>query len=311
MKKFIYTLVFAVLAVFVSSCNEDDKGTEYPGNIIIHGDVFHLKLFRADATADSNTKKKARFYAFSGGSNNDLSAMNPTDWTYEMWIKVSRDARIGDPNAVDAVEANGDCISMRSGNFEMYLIQDDDADFAIKYARLNLQDEQLLSISTVNSTEKLTFDKWFHIAVSRNSTDNMVKIYLNGKLSASSTDPLFAQPVNDKWLQFNYIYRNGNFTNFFVGSMKNIRVSTIDRYPAEFTPPFPPQFTDNFVVDDNTLLQLDLEKNLTPFDDTSSNYPDYNKIEIKGFYNPYYIKLHNNYVSWDTEIIEEYPASGY
>ena len=311
MKKIIYFIAILFIGSFTTSCNDDDKGTEYPGNIIIRGDVFHLKLLGVDVNADSDTKKKARFYAFSGGSNNDLSAMNPTDWTYEMWIKVSHDARVGDSEAIDAVTANGDCISMRSGNFEMYLVQDDDADFAIKYARLNLQDEQLTAISTVDSTEKLTFGEWFHIAVTRNSTDNMVKIYLNGKLSASSTDALFTQPVNDKWLQFNYIYRNGNFTNFFKGAMKNIRVSDVDRYPAEFTPPFPPQFTENFVVDSNTILQLDLEKNLTPFSNTSSNYPDYNKIEIKGLYNPYYIKLHNSYVSWDTEIIEEYPVSGY
>jgi len=317
----IYKSIFTIfiLGLIILSCNKEDDRSEYPGNIIIHGDTFHLKLLGVEDDASVETKKKNRFYAYSGSDDDDLSAISNENWTYEMWIKVPHGAKIGDRVNPDDVVPVGACISSRVNGFELYLIEDDNADYAIKFGRLDMEDFQIDAMDSKDATENLFFDKWTHVAISRSSTDNNAKLYINGKLAASSTEPTWLIPSNDKWLQFNYFYRNGNFSNFFKGAMKNIRVSKIDRYPEEFTPNFDLRYNEiindageveDIGVDDDTLLQLDLEKDLTAFEEGHIYHPFYNKIKIKGNYS-YYIKLHRDYFSWDTEIVEEYPVTGY
>ena len=319
MKTIKYILVLFILGLFINSCKEENL-EEYPGNIIIHSDVLHMVLHGPDNDAPAQTKRNARFYAYSGGSDYDLSAMSPTDWTYEMWIKVPNDAMIGDRTISNSTDAGGAFISERAKNFELYLVDDDDADFAIKYNRMSIDGVAIDSMCSHNSSVNLSFDTWTHVAISRASSDGLAKFYINGKLIDSSDDPLWIQPVNDTWLQFNYVYRNGEFLNMFKGEMKNIRVSTIDRYPTEFTPELYVRYNEtvdsegNIIeheIDENTLLQLNLEKNLTPFDEGSSNYKNFNKIEIKGFYDPYYIKIHKTLFSWQGDIVDEYPITGY
>jgi len=319
MKTLKYILIILSLGIFVNSCKEEIL-EDYPGNIIIHSDVLHMVLNGPDDDAPSTTKKSARFYAFSGGSDFDLSALNPTDWTYEMWIKVAPNAMIGDRTIANSTNAGGSFISERANNFEMYLVDDADADFAIKYNKMNVEGVKIDSMCSYNSSVNLSFDTWTHVAISRSSADGLAKFYINGKLIDSRDDSLWTQPVNDTWLQFNYIYRNGEFSNFFKGEMKNIRVSTIDRYPTEFTPELYVRYNETadaegniteHDIDEYTLLQLNLERNLTPFDEGSSNYKYFDKIEIKGFYDPYYIKVHKTLFSWQGDIIDEYPVTGY
>jgi hypothetical protein len=319
MKTLKYILIIFSIGIILNSCKEEIL-EDYPGNIIIHSDVLHMVLNGPDDDEPSSIKRNARFYAFSGGSDFDLSALNPTDWTYEMWIKVAPNAMIGDRTIPNSTEAGGSFISERANNFEMYIVDDTDADFAIKYNKMNVEGVKVDSMCSHNASENLSFDTWVHVAISRSSSDGLAKFYINGKLIDSRTDPIWIQPVNDTWLQFNYIYRNGAFSNFFKGEMKNIRVSTIDRYPTEFNPELYVRYNETIDsegiitehdIDEFTLLQLNLERNLTPFDESSSNYPNFNKIEIKGFYNPYYIKVHNTLFTWQGDIIDEYPITGY
>jgi hypothetical protein len=86
------------------------------------------------------------------------------------------------------------------------------------------------------------------------------------------------------------MYRAQNM-NFFVGSFDLYRVSKIDRYPTNFTPNRDVKYT----VDDNTLLQLNLDKHLTAFVPATA----FDKIEIFGSYT-YFIKLHNT-VLWEVD----------
>jgi len=318
--KTLHTLLIILIVGFsLYSCKEE-KLEDYPGNIIIHSDVLHLILNGPDNEESAATKKNARFYAYSGGSDNDLSSLPAEDWTYELWIKVTPDAMIGDRANSNSTEAGGSFISERAKNFELYLVNDDNADFSIRYNRMDVNGLTIASMCSSEASENLSFNEWAHVAISRSSTDGLSKFYINGKLIESSDDPIWIQPVNDTWLQFNYVYRNGAFLNYFKGEMKNIRVSSIDRYPSEFTPDVYVRYNEtvdtdgNIVeheVDEFTLLQLNLEKELTPFDESSPYYEDFDKIEIRGAYDPYYIKLHRKLFTWEGEIIDEYPVTGY
>jgi hypothetical protein len=331
MKIYKYIIIGFVLGLFTMSCSKDDNSTEYPGNIIIHGDITNMELL------DNNGDPKARFHAFSGGSSNDLSVLDGENWTYELWIKVDRHTLIGEKSSFDAETGElikkpyGSCISERINNFEMYLIEDDDADFAIEYNSLNIDNEPEAIMTSDQSSVNLSFNQWAHIAISRSSTDGIAKFYINGVLIDSSNDPIWKQLAdNDKKLNFNCMERDDTFKYFFRGGMNNIRVSTIDRYPTEFTPNYNLSYgqqvdaegngvfeTDDQGrkvavndIDDETLLQLNLDNNLIDFAESSSNFGVYKKVRILGRYT-YYIKIHNNYFGWDKNIEDEYPVTGY
>lgn len=286
--KYLFPILTLVSLIFVS-CDEECEPV-YPGTIVQIDTVFVKGANLTYPTFSGSDTRDDRFYAFSGSSDTDLSSMNAEDWTYETFIKVDPDALIGDRNALQGKDAGGACIMERGRIFELYLIDDDNADFAIQFNALNGDNEAVGTMRSNETGDNLKFNEWVHVAISRSSSDGTTKFYINGKLIDSSTDDVWIQPVNDTWLDFNYMYRGGNL-NFFKGSMDNIRVSYNDRYPAPFTPN---QF-ERFVLDNNTLLQLDLDNNLTPFDPPT----DFDKVDIKGVYS-YYIKVINT-VYWTSE----------
>jgi hypothetical protein len=295
MKIYNYILIILILGVFTNSCTEEDEGPTYPGQIIIHGATY---INMPGSLTNSSTM---RMYAFSGSHENDMSSMSGEDWTYELWIKVDPNALIGDRNAPSGITAGGACISERRYNFELYLIDDADADYAIKYGKLNSNDDlHAASMQSNESSLNLQFNEWVHVAISRSSDDGIAKFYINGVLIDSSSDPVWIQPVNDKWLDFNYMYRGGSM-NFFQGSMENIRVSYIDRYPE----PFSIDRLIEYPFDEHTLLQLNLNKRLTAFNPAN----DYDKIQIEGIYD-YYIKVHNTN-TWTSEEDQYLPLGDY
>lgn len=272
-----------------TSCEEECEAV-YPGTIVQIDTVFVKGANLTYPTFSGSDTSDDRFYAFSGGKDTDLSSMNAEDWTYETFIKVDPGAMIGIKDSLQGKNAHGACIMERGRIFELYLIEDNNADFAIQFNALNEDNEAIGTMTSDDSNVNLKFNEWAHVAISRSSSDGTAKLYINGKLINSSTDDVWIQLVNDTWLDFNYMYRGGNM-NFFKGAMDNIRVSYNDRYPAPFTPN---QF-ERFVLDNNTFLQMDLDNNLTPFDPPT----DFDKVEIKGVYE-YYIKVINT-VFWTSE----------
>lgn len=289
MKKIKFFIAISIIGSLLTSCTEEALPV-YPGTIIKIDTVFVKGVNLTYPTFTGSDTAADRFYAFSGGAATDLSSMSGEDWTYETWIKVDPDALIGDPNENSGATAAGATIMERGRNFELYLVTDTDADFAIKYNRLDTNNLATGTMESSNSSVNLKFNEWAHVAISRSSTDSTAKFYINGVLIDSSTDALWIQPVNDTWLDFNYMFRGGNI-NFFKGSFDNIRVSYNDRYPAAFKP----NQYERFPVDSNTLLQMDLDENLTPFDPVD----DFDKVEIKGIYT-YFIKVVNT-VYWTSE----------
>lgn len=290
MKLFKFICFLIILgSLTITSC-EREALPVYPGTIVQIDTVFVKGANLTYPTFTGSDTNDDRFYAFSGSSSTDLSTMSGEDWTYELWIKVDPDALLGDANEPSGTTAKGATISERGRNFELYLIGDTNADYAVKYNRLDNDNLPLGTMETSNSNLNLKFTEWVHVAISRSSSDGIAKFYINGKLIDSSADPLWIQPVNDTWLDFNYMYRGGNI-NFFKGSLDDIRVSYIDRYPSDFEP----NHFERFVFDSKTLLQLDLDNNLTAFDPVTN----FDKIEVKGEYS-YFIKVINT-VFWTSE----------
>ena len=289
MKLFKYFLLpVALISLMFTSCNECEP--VYPGTIVQIDTVFVKGANITYPTFSGSDTSDDRFYAFSGSSDTDLSSMNEGDWTYETFIKVDPEALIGDRTAQSGKDAGGACIMERGRIFELYLIDDANADFAIKFNSLNGDNEAVATMQSDETGDNLEFNEWAHVAISRSSSDGTTKFYINGKLIDSSTDDVWLQPVSDTWLDFNYMYRGGNM-NFYKGSFDNIRVSYNDRYPSPFTP----NQLERFVLDNNTFLQMDLDNNITPFDPVT----DFDKVEIKGVYS-YYIKVINT-VFWTSE----------
>jgi len=290
MKLFKFIFFFALLGSFTMTSCEREALPVYPGTIIqidtvlVKGANLTYPTFTGSDTSDD------RFYAFSGSSSTDLSSMSGEEWTYELWIKVDPDALIGDASEPSGQTAGGACISERARIFELYLIEDSNADYAIRYNRLDADNLPVGTMESGNSSINLKFDEWVHVAISRSSDDGLAKFYINGKLIDSSSDTLWVHPVSDTWLDFNYMYRGGNM-NFFKGSFDDIRVSYIDRYASEFEP----NHFERHIVDNNTVLQMDLDNNLTAFDPVN----DFDKVEIKGIYS-YYIQVVNT-VFWTSE----------
>ncbi len=290
MKIFKLIILLAILSGITFSSCEREALPVYPDvivqidTVLVKGRNLTYPTFSGSDTADD------RFYAFSGGNTDDLSSLSEEDWTYETWIKVDPNALIGDGTIAAGKDADGATVLDRGRNFEIYLIDDSNADFALKYNKLDSDNNPTATMQSDNSAINLSFDEWIHVAISRSLSDNTAKFYINGSLIDSSTDELWKQPVNNTWLGFNYMYRGGN-KNFFKGSLDNIRVSKIDRYPSAFTP----DHFERYPMDSNTLLQMDLDNILTPFDPVT----DFDKVEIKGVFD-YYIKVINT-VSWTSE----------
>jgi len=294
MKKISFLIIFSLLVLSMSRCKKKDL-PEYPGSLIKHG-LVNIVMPGTDIN-----NPDLRMYAFSGNHQNDLSSLPEGDWTYELWINVDPDALIGNKDAINGLYAGGACIGERRHNFELYLINDPDADFAIKYGKLHdADDNQVASMQSDQAVENLHFNEWIHVAISRSSTDGVAKFYINGKLIDSSTDQVWKQPVSDTWLDFNYMFR-GSAMHFFKGGMDNVRLSTVDRYPNEFTP----DRTKPYVVDQYTLLQLNLDEHLRAFSPPN----DFDKIEVLGYYD-YFIKVHKDN-SWHHEPDTYLPLGDY
>jgi len=294
MKKLLFSILTINLVLLTHSCKKKNL-TEYPGSLIVHG-LVSLNMPGSDINDPD-----LRIYAFSGSHQDDLSSLPEGDWTYELWIKVDPDAIIGNRDARSGVYAGGACIGDRRHNFELYLINDDDGDYAIKYGKLQAGDDlQAASMQSDGATENLHFDEWVHVAISRSSSDGIAKFYINGKLIDSSTDPVWMQAQSDTWLGFNYMYRGSNM-DFFKGSMDNIRLSTVDRYPNEFTP----DRETPLIVDTNTLLQLNLDENVTEF----SPQNNFVKLKVLGTYD-YYVKSSKSNI-WEHEPDTYLPLGDY
>ncbi|RLD52402.1 MAG: hypothetical protein DRI94_03270 [Bacteroidetes bacterium] len=188
--------------------------------------------------------------------NDSYNKLDVSDnWTYEAWVKV------------DSYNSNDWSVIMdRRTVFSLYLINDADADFALRFVTRDGSDNIGASLRSDNSSVNLEFNKWFHVAVSFDGI--YARLFLNGKLIEESNDNLFNLSSSSNALNIGARYW-GTYSRYINGKIDEIRLSDTARFIQEFCP-------DRFEVykdDNNTQLLLNLQYGTgTSLFDASHNF---------------------------------------
>ncbi len=205
-------------------------------------------VFFADSYSNTGVVQvgKTIFLDFDGDDsffvNDSYDKLDVSDnWTFEARIKV---------NSYN----NGDwsVIADRRGVFSFYLIDDTDADFALRFAVRDASDNIIASVRSDNSNLNLELNKWYHTAVSFDGTT--ARMFINGQIIDESTDANFILTGSTNALNIGARYW-GSYSRYFNGQIDEIRLSDTARYTQEFCP-------DIFNVlqnDDKTRLLLNLQ----------------------------------------------------
>ena len=173
-------------------------------------------------------------------SNNDFDISST--YTIEAWVKV--DSKVSNTYPV---------IMDRKTVFSLFLIDDTNGDYAIKFAARDNSGNIIASVQSDAAPINLSFDEWVHVAITR--ANNTTKLYLNGQLTDSSNDSDFGLTASTNALNIGARYWNG-YGRYIDGKIDNIRISDVSRYPGNFTP----DILETYVADTNTRLLLALDE---------------------------------------------------
>ena len=170
---------------------------------------------------------------------NDLDV--DSSWTFETWAEV------------DSYNDNDWSVIMdRQTVFSLYLINDYDADFAVRFAVRNSSGDIIASLRSDSSDVNLQLGQWFHVAVSFDGTT--ARLFINGNLVDEEANPNFILTHSTNALNFAARYWGG-YSRYLTGRLDEIRVSDVARYTDNFCPD---RFAE-FTKDDNTRLLLHLD----------------------------------------------------
>ena len=171
---------------------------------------------------------------------NDLDVSS--DWTFETWVKVNNFHPTSDY----------DVIMDRRTVFSMYLISDNNADYAIRFVSRTSNGGINASLRSDNSNQNLNFGDWVHVAATR--TGGVARLFINGEQVASTVDSDFELTPSTNAINFGARYW-GSYDRHLVGELDEIRISNTARYTTNFTPDRSTQFTPD--ANDVLLLHLD------------------------------------------------------
>ncbi len=171
----------------------------------------------------------------------DLDVSN--EWTFETWVKVNNFHPTSD----------FDVIMDRRTVFSMYLISDNNADYAIRFVSRASNGNYNASLRSDNSSQNLNFGDWVHVAATR--TGGVARLFINGQLVDSSVDADFALTPSTNAINFGARYW-GSYDRHLVGELDEIRISNTARYTSSFSP----SRSNQFSPDANTVLLLHLDE---------------------------------------------------
>ncbi len=174
-------------------------------------------------------------------SDDDLDVSN--NWTIETWLKVR-----------SYTDNTWSVIMDRRNVFSFYLINDADADYAVKFAVRDDNDAIIASVQSDNSQLNMSFNRWYHVAVSYDGS--VARLFINGYQVASSTDPDFNLTASSKALNIAARYWSNGYERYLNGFLDEIRISDIARYRSDFVP----DRYGRFEPDDDTRLLLHLDE---------------------------------------------------
>ncbi len=174
---------------------------------------------------------------------NQLDVQN--NYTLESWVKI---------NSLNTT-SDFDIIMDRKGVFSLYLIDDYNGDYAIRYVVRDSNNGIVASLRSDSGSINLAFANWVHVAVSYNG--NKASLFLNGKEVNSAVDSNFALPKSTKAINFGARYWNA-YERYMIGEMDEIRISNIPRYSTGNQ--YNPYRINQHVPDNNTQLLLHLDE---------------------------------------------------
>ncbi len=161
-------------------------------------------------------------------------------WTIETWCEV------------DSYTDNGwNVILDRRNVFSLYLLNDYDSDFAIRFVKRDNSDNIVASLRSDSSDVNLQLGQWFHVAVQYDGTT--AKLFINGTLVDESTED-FSLASSTNYLNIGARYW-GSYSRYLEGRLDEIRISDVARYDNGFCP----NRFSKFPKDDNTRLLLHLD----------------------------------------------------
>ncbi|MEA2043009.1 MAG: C10 family peptidase [Bacteroidota bacterium] len=161
------------------------------------------------------------------------------NWTIETWFEI------------DSYSGSWDVITDRKTVFSMYLIDDSNSDFAVRFVARDSNGNIIASLSSETNSD-LSFQEWIHIAISRDGSTT--KMFLNGIEVAQSTDTDFSLSATTNALNIGARYWSG-YERYIDGRIDELRISDIARYNSNFCP-------DRFYryqKDDNTRVLLHMD----------------------------------------------------
>ena len=170
---------------------------------------------------------------------NDLDV--DSAWTFEAWVEVD-----------DYQDNDWSVIMDRRKVFSLYLINDYDADFAVRFAVRDASDNIVASLRSDSSDVNLSLGQWFHVAVSYDGTT--ARLFINGKQVDESQSSAFVLSHSTNALNFAARYWGG-YSRYLTGRLDEIRISDVARYTENFCPD---RFAE-FVSDAHTRLLLHLD----------------------------------------------------
>jgi len=186
-------------------------------------------------------------------ANNKLDVSST--WTFETWIKIDSHISGTYPVLMD-----------RKTVFSCYLIDDADADYAVRFVARNSSGTIIASLRSDNSAVNLNYGEWVHVAASR--TGGKARLFINGVQVDSSTDADFSLSSSTNALNLGARYW-GSYSRYLDGKIDDIRISDIGRYTSTFTP----IRKNNLESDSNTRLLMNLNEGAgTNIRDASGNF---------------------------------------
>ncbi len=242
------------------------NGAYYANSISLPGEVLVKRKDSAlvNLAFDGNDSFFVKDNPF---DNLDIS----DNYTIETWVNIKN----------LNTNSNWDVIMDRRTVFSLYLINDYDADYAVRFVTRDASDNIISSLRTDSSKVNLKFNDWVHIAISH--YDSLTLLFLNGKEVGSSLDTNFSLRYSVYALNFGARYW-GNYSRYMIGAMDEIRISDIARYRQDFSS----YRCMSFVSDSNTVLLLHLDEN------SGNSLGD----ESRHFYNTN-LRSSPNYANWE------------
>ena len=186
-------------------------------------------------------------------SNNELDVSST--WTFETWVKVDSHTASTYPVIMD-----------RRTVFSCYLIDDANADYAVRFVARNSTGSIIASLRSDASAINLNYGEWVHVAASR--TSGIARLFINGVQVESSTDSDFSLTSSSYAFNLGSRYWT-SYERYLNGKLDDIRISDIGRYTSNFTP----LRMNDLESDANTRLLMNLnEGDGTSISDASGNF---------------------------------------